>query len=202
MSAGSAYRTKRAAGGWLRPGSSCASLRSLASTTSGGCDPMPSILASPLEREGEYWAFMKTGGAAFGSQPRIAFGYCDGTGAQRRSTHIRKLNFFLRLETPPSYLQKIGQAIYGQVIDSWGCFATRMIASSFSLPSTSLRQAPSSACFLIANSVSGLASARAALYGLTTRRQSARRPLLTQSPKGFQAIGCGALLRTIGDAST
>src|SRR2546428_2513741 len=113
MSAGSACKTERAAGGWPRPGSSRASRRSFMLATSGGCDPKPSIRVSPLKREGEYTASMKTGAATFGSQPWIALGSCDGIGAQRRFMHIRKVKTCLRLEAPRIFLRKMGQAIYG-----------------------------------------------------------------------------------------
>src|SRR5262249_37939148 len=100
------------------------------------------------------------------------------------------------------HLRKMEQAIYGWALERQAWVVTRMTDSSFSLPPIGFQPELFRACSSIANGGSGLRPVWAALLALTTRRQSARRPLITRSLKGFQVTGCGALLRTTGVAST
>src|SRR5262245_35956446 len=145
---------------------------------------------------------MKTGGATSGSQPELATDFCDGIEARRLPIHIPKLMICSPQEPMSYHMRRIGLAIYGLALEKRAWLDTRITASSSSLPPTGFQQEQSRACLSIAMGGSGLHSARAVLLALTTRRRSARRRLFTQSPKGFQVTGCGALLRTAGAAST
>src|SRR5215831_15473830 len=149
MSAGCVSRTGRAAGGYSRTNSCCATRKLLMLTTSGGFAPKRSIRRSPLEREDNRPAAMKTGGASSGYQQEMAEmadmapGCFGGTRTRRQFTYMLKRTVWRQadqLSFPQKIQRKIKREIYGWASEKRDWFDTRKAASSSSLPPTGFRR--------------------------------------------------------------